>query len=330
MQSQIGDRYITKPEELGNERAYALKELFEQYQNMNILGNQIGFTSLYVTGRCHLKCPHCHAEEEFEGLTNDASTEQIIAIINFLCTLTERIQLTGGEIFTRIDPKSRRNDVLLLVDEISRRKREIIIQTTGMHLTDSMLDFCSARNVQWFSLSLDGPDIESNNRIRGRDTAFTKVIELIPKLKSRGFNIKVGTAITAITADPEELSRLGTLMVELGVDNWKLTQFFGREAGRASGKNADWLSIPDEEYTKLSEMMVRKFEKKMRVTIHSLSDFSSSPCLLVQPTGIVTITIGTKDVCVGNILHDTQEHLLKNLRSLNGLSTIDINSKKTY
>ncbi len=330
MQVQIDRRYITTRQELGDERTHMLTKLFEQCKTMNTFGNLVGFASLYVTGRCHLACPHCYAEEEFDGLVKDASTEQIITIINFLSMFTERIQLTGGEIFTRVDPESRRNDTLLLVDEISQRGCEIIMQTTGMHLTDPMLDFCAVRNVKWFSLSLDGPDIESNNRIRGRNAAFTKVIELIPKLKSRGFNVKVGTTITAVTANYEELFRLGTIMVELGVDNWKLTQFFGREAGRASGKNADWLSISDHEYNELVDKMIAEFGKKIRVTTHSISDFSTSPALLVQPTGIITITQGTQDICVGNILRDTPEKILENLKLMNGLSTININSKKTY
>ncbi len=330
MQSQSIGRYVSARQELGNERANKLADLFGQFKLLPSFGNHVGFASLYVTGRCHLSCPHCYAEEEFAGLTKDASTEQMIAIINFLCTVTKRVQLTGGEIFMRVDPESKRNDTLLLVDEIFKRDRETIMQTTGMHLTDKMLDFCATRNVEWFSLSLDGPDIESNNLIRGKDEAFTKTLELIPKLKRRGFKVKVGTTITAITADRDQLFRLGEMITGLGVDNWKITQFFGREAGRASGENAHWLNISDATYKKVAEEMVCQFGSKICVTTHSLSDFSASPALLVQPTGVITVTQGTKDIFVGNILQDTPERILENLRSLGGLSTISMNAQKTY
>lgn len=326
----IRPQYITAREQFGAERANALVKLFDQYQAIPVFNNRVGFASLYVTGRCHLECPHCYAEEEFVGMTNDAPIEQIMAIINVLCVMTERVQLTGGEIFVRADPRARRNDTLLIVDEISRRNREVIMQTTGMHITNAMLDFCVERNVKWFSLSIDGPDIESNNRIRGKDAAFTKTVALIPELKKRHFKVKVGTTVTSVTADLEKLTQLGHMLVELGVDNWKLTQFFGREAGRASGQNADWLSVPDETFTTIAEEMRQRFSRSMRVTTHSLADFSASPALLVQPTGIITVTQGTKDVFVGDALKDQPLQILNCLESMGGLLTILTNEKKTY
>lgn len=327
---QISSRYISSREELGNERARTLEEIFSQCQSTATLDDQIGFASLYVTGRCHLQCPHCYAEEEFQGLTKDAPTEQMARIINGLCALTNRIQLTGGEIFVRVDPISRHNDVLLLVDEVSRRDRETIIQTTGMHVTTSMLIFCASRNVKWFSLSLDGPDTESNSKIRGNDSAFTKTISLIPELKKHGFKVKVGTTITSVTADISKITQLGRMMVDLGVDNWKLTQFFGREVGRASGLNAHWLNVSDDLYGSIAAEALRLFGDKIRITIHSLADFYASPALLVQPTGVVTVTQETKDVCMGNILTDQPETIIERLRSVNGLLTITTNAEKTY
>ncbi|OGZ63867.1 MAG: hypothetical protein A3A98_01095 [Candidatus Staskawiczbacteria bacterium RIFCSPLOWO2_01_FULL_40_39] len=327
---QVSRKYVTSRQELGDKRAQALAEIFEQYEKLPALAARIGFVSLYVTGRCHLQCPHCYAEEEFQGLTRDASTEQMAKIINSLAILTDRIQLTGGEIFVRADPESHRNDVLLLVDEISRRNRETIVQTTGMHVTNSMLAFCANRNVKWFSLSLDGPDAKSNSEIRGDDAAFTKTIALIPELKKYGFKVKVGTTITSVTSDINKIVQLGHMMVDLGVDNWKLTQFFGREVGRTSGLNADRMSVSDDTYRTIVEEALRLFRDKIRVTIHSLADFYASPALLVQPTGVVTVTQGTKDVFMSNILTDQPKAIINRLQSVNGLFTITANAQKTY
>jgi len=303
----------------------------QEHQKGSDQGDQISFVSLYVTGRCHLKCPHCYAEEDFVGLSKDASTEQMIGIINFLCRLTGRVQLTGGEIFVRVDPESRRNDTLLLVDEISRRNREVIMQTTGMHITLPMLEFCAVRNVKWFSLSLDGPDSKSNSLIRGKDAAFTRTIKLISQLKQFGFRIKVGTTITTLTANRGKLIRIGEMMVRLGVDNWKITQFFGREAGRASGKNASWLSVSNEIFNSLTEELKNMFHgQEMRVTTHSVNDFSSSPALLVQPTGNITVTQGTSDIYVGNAIADTPAKVIARLKAIEGIDTIRTNAEKTY
>lgn len=331
METGIGRQYITSRQELGMTRAETLQFLFEEYPKSSIENEQVGFASLYVTGRCHLSCPHCYAEEKFAGLSKDAPTEQMVKIINFLCQLTGRIQLTGGEIFVRVDPESRRNDTLLLVDEISQRNREVIMQTTGMHITVPMLEFCATRNVKWFSLSLDGPDAESNSLIRGNDSAFTKTIELIPQLKSSGFKVKVGTTITALTSKRENMIKVGELMAKLGVDNWKITQFFGREKGRASGENANWLSVPDELFNSLTAELQNMFQgQEMRVTTHSVNDFSSSPALLVQPTGIITVTHGADDVYVGNALTDKPTDTIAQLESMSGIASIRVNAQKTY
>lgn len=331
METRIGRQYITSRQELGIARFETLQHLFENHSKSSTTENKVGFASLYVTGRCHLSCPHCYAEEEFAGLSKDASTEQMVKIINFLCQLTSRIQLTGGEIFVRADPESRRNDTLLLVDEISQRNREVIMQTTGMHITVPMLKFCAVRNVKWFSLSLDGPDAESNSLIRGNNSAFTKTIELIPQLKRFGFKVKVGTTMTALTQKRENLIKIGELMEKLGVDNWKITQFFGREKGRASGENAHWLSVPDELFYSLTTELQNMFQgKEMRVTTHSVNDFSSSPALLVQPTGIITVTHGADDVYVGNALTDKPTDTIARLESMSGITSIKINAQKTY
>lgn len=329
-QLSIEKKYITSREDLGTARASELDKIFEQYTGLSSIENRLGFASLYVTGRCHLQCPHCFAEEEFQGLTKDAPTEQMVKIINGLSLLTNQIQLTGGEIFVRADPLSRRNDTLLLVDEVFKRGREPVVQTTGMHVTSAMLDFCASRNVKWFSLSLDGPDPESNSKLRGKNSAFTKTISLIAELKKFGFKVKVGTTITSVTADVKKIARLGQIMLDLGVDNWKLMQFFGREVGRSSGVNANWLSVSDDEYNILVMEMLRIFENKIRITSHTLADFYASPALLVQPTGAVTVTQGTKDVHMGNILTDQPESIIRRLQLVNGLFTITSNAQKTY
>ena len=234
--------YVTSRGELGIDRAEFLAKLQNDCPARPAEA-AVEFASLYVTGRCHLACPHCYAEEEFVNVDGDVSTETLLQVINGLCAITNRIQLTGGEVFVRRDPTSKRNDTLLLVDEINRRGRETILQTTGMHLTSAMMDFLVGRGVNWISLSLDGPDSEWNGRLRGTSAAFSKVVAVIPELKRRGFKVKVGTTITALNADTEKMRGLGGLLAGLGVDTWKLTQFFPRDVGRVSGINAEAMGV---------------------------------------------------------------------------------------
>lgn len=331
----IGKRYISERADLGKERADALALLeteFWQAANTGVLPNKVGFTSLYVTGRCHLKCPHCHAEEHFAQIIGDAPTEQIVRIINALALMTDRVQLTGGEVFMRTDPVSEKNDVPLLIDEIYRRGKETIMQTTGMHLTHELLDFFGERNVTWIALSLDGPDAEYNSRIRGTDVAFTKTIEWLPELKRRGFKVKVGTAVTSLNKDIDKMLELGRLVVSLGADHWKLYQFYGREIGRASGMNADTLAVSDEEYNAIMDAVTAEFgnEQNTGIVRHDLTAFYNAPCLLVQPNGMTTIMEGTKDIEMGNLLTEQPHIILENLVQRGSAETITANSVKTY
>jgi len=331
----IGKRYLSHRSDLSLERMEKLATLEQEYwkdQNNVTIDHKIGFTSLYVTGRCHLKCPHCHAEEHFAEINGDASTEQIVSIINKLALMTDRIQLTGGEVFVRTDPLSRKNDVPLLVDEIFRRGKETIIQTTGMHLTNEILDFLADRNVTWIALSLDGPNPEYNSRIRGTDIAFTKTIEWVPELKKRGFKVKIGTAITSLTKDVDMMLELGRLVVSLEADHWKLYQFYGREIGRASGMNADTLAVTDDEYNAIMEALTNEFGNEQNTSIvrHDLTTFYNAPCLLVQPNGMTTIMEGTRDIEMGNLLFDSAESILQKLVQQGSAETITANSKKTY
>lgn len=331
----IGKRYVSERADLGRERSEGLAQLEADFWTALASGpiaHKVGFASVYVTGKCHLKCPHCHAEEHFAHIIGDASTEQMMRIINGVAQMTDRVQLTGGEVFMRTDPKSKKNDVPLLIDEIFRRGKETIMQTTGMHLTDDLLDFFATRNVTWIALSLDGPDAEYNSRIRGTDVAFTKTIEWLPELKRRGFKVKVGTAVTSLNKDIDKMLELGRLVVSLGADHWKLYQFYGREIGRASGLNADTLAVSDEEYNAIMDAVTAEFgnEQNTGIVRHDLTAFYNAPCLLVQPNGITTIMEGTKDIEMGNVLTEQPQIILENLVQRGSAETITANSVKTY
>lgn len=322
--------YVTQRAELGAARADVL-DIAQGECPKRLAEPPVDFASLYVTGRCHLSCPHCYAEEDFANVDGDVSTETLIRVVNGLCALTNRIQLTGGEVFARRDPRSGRNDTLLIVDEISRRDRTTILQTTGMHLTPAMLDFLVGRGVEWLSMSLDGPDADWNSRLRGTDAAFTKVVTIIPEIKKRGFKIKVGTTVTALNADLEKMRALGRLLASLEVDNWKLYQFFPRQVGRTSATNSEMLSVSDEEYAALFDALVAEFGDAFgRLTRHGTSIFANAPALLVQPSGVATVLQGTTDVVVGDVLRDDPQSIIRNIAGLGGLKFIAVNGSRTY
>lgn len=232
---------------------------------------------------------------------------------------------------TRRDPETKKNDVLLLVEEINRRGLETIFQTTGMQLNEEIIASLANQGVKWVSLSLDGFDEETNSIIRLNPRAYHKVIEIIPLIKKYGINIKIGTVVTQLTKDSKKLYKLGELLEKLDVDNWKLMQFFPREVGRSSGKNEDILGIEQDEFLRVVSPVVEEFRTRIkRVTTHTLENFSKSPALLVQPTGITTVTIGMQDYQIGNILTDDSDDFIKKCKSTGLIDNIYENEIKTY
>ena len=290
----------------------------------------IAFSSLYVTGKCHLSCPHCYAQEEF-GMPDDGSLEHMVQIMVKLRPFSDRIQFTGGEPMVRRDSISKKNDVLLLCDVAKQLGYDIILQTTGMQLKPWMLSILKKRNVTWISLSLDGPTAEDNSVIRGTDTAFAKVIDLIPLLKEHGFKIKVGSSITSVTKSIEKVRKTGELLQALGVDVWKLTQFFGRDMGRASSKSKGILDVSNEDFELVIDVVKNEFLGKFsKLAFQRVVDFENSPAFLIAPTGDITVTIGQKDVLIGNLLKDSEKFIVDNVEKYCISNYILSNEDRSY
>ena len=307
------------------------KNKINSLMNKEILKDDfIGFISLYITSTCHLKCSHCHAEEDF-GLERDVPIESLIKILIKLRSLTNRIQFTGGEIMMRKDPFSQKNDFLLLVDIANQLGFDIILSTTGVQLTADMLSILKKRNVSWFSLSLDGFNPKTNSLIRNNDMSWKITIDLIPQLKKEGFNVKIGTVVTKVNSDLSNLIKIGNILHSLNVDVWKLTQFFPREKGRASFKNENKLKISNDLFDSISKEIYKKFNNKFKkITFQPVSDFSAAPAFLVSPLGNITVTIDTSDKLLGNILIDDIDKIKKNTLDINAQNTMKKNELGTY
>jgi len=277
------------------------------------LDTPLEFASLYLTARCHLHCVHCHAEESFQGTgpSGDVTTSNLLDVIYRLGQVARRIQLTGGEIFVRRDPGTGKNDVPLLVRAISALHREPILQTTGIGLTAESTAFYARHGVKWAALSLDGPSPALNAVIRGRESAFASTLKAIDLCKQAEISVKVGTVVTRLTLDTAAFFELGDLLEKRGTDVWKLMHFYPRQAGRASASNADVLAIePGQFGSLLGALRERYAGSEMAIADHDLETFRNSPALLVQPTGVVTVTKGDSDVPLGNLLTMSRDQML--------------------
>jgi MoaA/NifB/PqqE/SkfB family radical SAM enzyme len=157
--------------------------------------------TVYVTGRCNLRCRHCfHFEEVREGLPG-LDLERIQRLGAGAGRLLW-VSLGGGEPFLRDD--------LVEIGAAFPGVRHLTIPTNG--LVPGTADTVAALAGRmpgtgvFVSVSLDGPE-EVHDSIRGRRGAFQKSIKGLCELQdiaaSRS-NLSVGV-ITCVTAENQDL-----------------------------------------------------------------------------------------------------------------------------
>ena len=111
------------------------------------------------------------------------------------------------------------------------------------------------------------------------------------------------------------------------VTTWKLYQFYPREETYAQ-KNQEEFRISDELFKKTVDAVKKKFPL-LPIVSHEISEFSKSPCLLIDPDGKVYVTKKNKDCIVGDILNDP-DAFMENCKKQDIFVEVKKNFNKTY
>ena len=138
---------------------------------------------LNITNKCNLKCRHCHS---FFGspLKNELTTEEITDLIKEASHFKEcTLIISGGEPFCR-------DDIVEIVEAASHYFGErISVITNGTLINDEKAHILADSHVK-VQISLEGPDEESNDTIRGKGV-FTKAVTALRRLKRLGVDVIV-------------------------------------------------------------------------------------------------------------------------------------------
>ena len=172
-------------------------------------------TSLWfnITYKCNLRCRHCHS---FFGspLENELETEEIIAVIKESSQFEGcKLVISGGELFLR-------DDIFQILKAASEYfKGRVLVITNGTLINDEKAKALADLDIV-VQVSLEGPDEESNDAIRGRGV-FKKALKTIRELKKLGVNLIVRmtflkTNITKIGETIEFVKREGIGKVAFG------------------------------------------------------------------------------------------------------------------
>jgi len=197
---------------------------------------------LQVTGTlCNLRCTHClnaSGPDEPWLAPLDAAVARR-ALIDAEALGVREVYFTGGEPFLH-------REILPLL-EASLAVAATTVLTNGTVMTEAMADALAAlaraaRYSLEIRVSLDAPDAEANDRVRGRGT-WERAVRTLQALDARGL-VPIVTA-TEIAGGPATYERLRALLGQLGVARPRVKILPVFPVGRAAGAPGSRLSEGD-------------------------------------------------------------------------------------
>jgi len=181
------------------------------------------FVLWFFTGsRCNLECTHCYVESGPR-----ANKHPILQFNTFKTYLDEAlacnynkldIYFTGGEPF--INP-----DLIRILEE-ALKYGDTTVLTNATRITDLVAKQLAeiqkySNNKLFFRVSLDGPDAESNDTIRGK-YAFKSASSGLKNLVNQGFNPIVTITRLWPNSQTEEIKKqFSMLLEEMGIPSNK-------------------------------------------------------------------------------------------------------------
>ncbi|MBU7020020.1 MAG: radical SAM protein [Theionarchaea archaeon] len=208
------------------------------------------FTFQYqITEKCNLRCAHCYDDD---SITSEASTDELIMILNRFLETTEKwsvtpiVPLSGGE--PLLSPS-----FWPLLDHIEEygNDREILtsVLSNGTLVDRELAERLSTyRTLDFVQISLDGATSKTHEKARGKGT-FEKSLQAVSALRDAGIPTHIHYVVHR--QNYEEAFEMTDFVRELGGGCLLITRLvpFGR------GKEMETLMLTPEEvrelYTKL-------------------------------------------------------------------------------
>ncbi len=165
----------------------------------------------HILTRCNLKCRHCYVNPSQHG--KDAlSLSTMEACLNAFSENGQSVNVVflGGE--PTLHPEL--SSAIKLARKLGYGS--VTVDTNG-YLFNDILDKVSPEEVDYFSFSLDGPDAETNDPIRGKGS-FDACTAGIRKAVSKGF--RASSIYTVSAENIGQLERMPHLLEKLGVERF--------------------------------------------------------------------------------------------------------------
>lgn len=174
-----------------------------------------------VTSRCNLRCTHCFvADSYWKGRKAECSTEEGLTILDRLSSEGyDTLWILGGE------PLMRKDLVDLVAGARQRGFGYVRVVSNGTRLTPHLVDALCRAGLDELTVSLDGPDEESNDELRGRGSFAKAVAGLQTLIASRGdHTLKVCAQLTLTKANLMHGEKMVRFAGDLGLDGLSIVE----------------------------------------------------------------------------------------------------------
>lgn len=159
--------------------------------------------------RCNLRCMHCY-QDASQPSSDELTIDEQLDIVDQMARVgVSLIVLSGGEPLT--NPNLGR-----LIARIREHGMAVTIDSNGVLLDRSTVNYLKGLGVSSIELSLDSVDAEAHDRFRGLDGAFDRTLQAVELCSQAGIFTTVATTATCL--NHEQSSELISLAREHGAD----------------------------------------------------------------------------------------------------------------
>ena len=196
---------------------FKVDEKIKQY-----FGNNLRQVFMYLIDSCNLNCVQClyKLDMSFQVEKKEIALEDAINLISDFREMgAVKLTLMGGEP-TLYGLKENNEPLLKLIKKSKELGYEYVrIDTNGM-FNPSLLERPEFQLLDEITFSLDGPNAEINDPIRGKGS-FEKCLKTMKRAKELGYNINITTCISKELVKRDEngnlyLDRMIKFAEELG------------------------------------------------------------------------------------------------------------------
>lgn len=181
-----------------------------------------------LTRACTLACKHCRARAIRRRSSGELGLEEICTVLSDLEQEAQRplLVLTGG------DP-TERSDLFDIIDEARKRNFKVAITPSAtLTMSRDLVGKLKEHGVERLAISLDGPDVETQDFFRQVRGSFEITINIIRWANECELPIQINTTVTRYNRD--KFNKIGELVARSNVVLWSL--FFLVPTGRANNQ----------------------------------------------------------------------------------------------